>query len=325
MARLKKRKKQLPFLLTWKPAAILGAFIVLLGFIWVGVGKAQDATYKKLLGDERSEVNQNTIPPDVQAWLSQGGGVLGASTDPLVIKKLPKDIHVPMLMYHYVEYVQDKGDTIRQSLDTTPYTLEEEIKTLIAGHYTFMTNAEVAEVLDGKIPLPPNPIALTFDDGYRDFYTDAYPILQKYHVKATAYIISGFLGYPNNMDAWMVKQIADDGLVEIAAHTVDHPALKGIAPSTLVYEVNQSKKTLEALIGKPVVSFAYPYGSFDVAAIRTVSSAGFSSAVSTVPGIDQYQTNRFFFYRLRTGGLVGQGLLSWLDGVKDSQVSYLQK
>ena len=317
------KKKSLPFFSTWKSAAFGSACMMLLTFVWIGASRSQDQTYKKLLGDERIEVRQNTLPSDVRQWVNQGG-VLGTSTDTFTINPLPHDIHVPILMYHYVEYVKDKGDTIRQSLSLTPFTFEDEIITLMASHYTFMTNTEVADALSGKIPLPVKPIALTFDDGYRDFYTDVYPILKKYHIKATAYIITGFLGYPNNMFAWQVKEIADDGLVEIGAHTVDHTWLKGIAADTLSYEVRQSKKTLEDLIGKPVVSFAYPYGAFDVPAIRAVSSAGFTSAVSTMPGTDQMQIHRYFMNRLRPGGRTGDALLSWLDSVKDDQISYLQ-
>ncbi len=302
---------------SWKTTAVAGAVMVLLGFVWIGAGRRQEAVYRRLLGDERIEVQQNTVPADVRRWISQGE-VLG-------VQVLPKQIRVPILMYHYVEYVKDKGDTIRQSLSLTPYTFEEEVKTLLDAGYTFMTNAEVADALSGKITLPKKPVALTFDDGYRDFYTDVYPILKKYHAKATAYIISGFLGYPNNMYAWQVKRIADEGLVEIGAHTVNHAWLKGLPQKELVYEVDESKKTLEELIGKPVVSFAYPYGTFDVQAIETLAAAGFTSAVSTIPGADQYQTHRYFLYRLRPGGKTGEALLSWLDHVKDEQVSYMVK
>ncbi len=297
--------------------------MVFLGFVSIGAGHKQNIAYRKLLGDERIEVQQNTVPADVRQWMSEGG-VLGAnSKDTFVIKTLPKMIRVPILMYHYVEYVKDKGDTIRQSLSLSPYTFEEEVKTLADAGYTFMTNAELAEALNGKIPLPAKPIVLTFDDGYRDFYTDVYPILKKYHAKATAYIISGFLDYPNNMFAWQVSQIADEGLVEIGAHTVNHAWLKGRSQKELVYQVDQSKKTLEALIGKPVVSFAYPYGAFDVPAIQAIAAAGFTSAVSTIPGADQYQTHRYFLYRLRPGGRTGASLLSWLETVKDEQITFV--
>ena len=100
-------------------------------------------------------------------------------------------VKVPILLYHYVEYVKDKGDTIRQSLDIVPRVFEEQIQTLLSDSYTFITMDELADYLDGEQSLPPKPIIITFDDGYRDLRTDVLPILQKYHVKAVAYIVSG--------------------------------------------------------------------------------------------------------------------------------------
>lgn len=276
------------------------------------------------LSDERIEVKQNKIPPEVLSWARDQEAVLGVqypANRPL--RLLPKSVHVPILMYHYVEYVKDKGDTIRQSLDTTPYTLEQEILTLKDAGYTFMTNRELTDVLDGTAHLPNKPVVLTFDDGYRDFYTDAYPILKKYNVKATEYLIAGWTGYRNNMTEEQIKEIAGDGLVEFGAHTVDHAWLKGLPLKTLQYEVAESKNMLEDLLGKPVVSFAYPYGAFDLAAINAVAQAGFTSAVTTVPGIDQPQVHRYFLYRLRPGGRTGDALLSWLGSVKDEEISFV--
>lgn len=274
--------------------------------------------------DERISLKQNKIPPDVLKWASEQNQVLGVSwpsSKPLVI--LPKSVRVPILFYHYVEIVRDKGDTIRQSLDTAPYTLEQEIITLKNAGYTFMTMQEVADVLDGTRKLPEKPIVLTFDDGYRDFYTDAYPILKKYNVKATQFLVAGFTGKPNNMTERQIKEIAADGLIELGAHSVNHTWLKGLPLRALQYEVAQSKKETEELVGKPVVSFAYPYGAFDLPAIQAVSQAGFRTAVTTVPGVDQKQVARYFLYRLRPGGRTGQALLSWLSSVKDDQISLL--
>jgi len=222
-------------------------------------------------------------------------------------------IRVPILMYHYIEYVQDKGDTIRISLNITPYTLEQQIQTLIAAGYTFMTNSELDDVLDGLKPLPAKPILLTFDDGYRDFATDAYPILKKYNVKATEYVVPGFLDRPNYMFKSQLDEIANDGLVEIAAHTVDHVGLARQTLKVIADEVFRSKVLLEEEIHKPVVDFAYPYGSFDDQAIKVVKDAGFRSATSTLPGILQEQLNRYFMFRLRPGYRTGQTLLNWLN------------
>ena len=175
-----------------------------------------------LNGSEVKEEQQNIIPQDVQQALQTVVQKLSPPVASTSAIQLPVSVRVPILMYHYVEYVKDKGDKVRISLNTTPDTLEQEVKTLSEAGYTFMTNAELADVLDGKSKLPPKPILLTFDDGYRDFYTDAYPILKKYQVKATQYVISGFLNNKNHLTSSQLQEIAKDGLVEIGAHTVHH-------------------------------------------------------------------------------------------------------
>ncbi len=256
--------------------------------------------------NEIKELQQQTVPQDIK-----GASVATSSASESFFPQ--QTFRVPILMYHYVEYVKDKGDTIRISLNITPFTFEEEIKTLIGAGYTFMTNAELADVLDKKTTLPAKPILLTFDDGYRDFYTDVLPILKKYHVKATAYIIPGFLNKPNNLLDDQVKDIVQSGLVEIGAHTVHHVWLKGRSLKDVTDEVSLSKTMLEQQFHIAVVSFAYPYGAFDSQAVRVVKSVGFTSAVSTAPGIQESRANRFFLFRLRPGGRTGQALLDFLD------------
>lgn len=223
--------------------------------------------------------------------------------------KPQKSIKVPILLYHYVEYVKDPGDTIRKSLDILPTTFESEIKTLKDAGYNFITMADLANALDDRITLPSKVVILTFDDGYRDFHTDVFPILKRQQVKATVFIVPNFLNKPNNMDTWMIKEIAKSGLVEIGAHTMDHSYLKGLALKRVEYEVRESKKYLEKNFNIKVVSFAYPYGSFDNTTIDVVKKAGFRSAVTTISGIFAQDLNRFFLYRIRPGGRVGESLL----------------
>ncbi len=219
---------------------------------------------------------------------------------------------VPVLMYHYIEYVTDKGDTIRQSLNVSPSIFEQQLQTLKNAGYTFLTAKEMGDVLDGKSKLPQKPILLTFDDGHRDFYTDVLPLLQKYKVKATEYIIPGFTGGSDFMTQEQLQEVIRSGLVEIGAHTVHHIALKNKPFPLVVDEVFESKKMLEDLYHIHVVSFAYPSGFFDQQAIDIVKSAGFKTAMSTIPGEDINQTNRFFIYRLRPGYRSGETLLSYL-------------
>ena len=278
-------------------------FLTILGIFFVMLSGSLIATYvishqKRYDPALENKLEVKTIPSDVKKTLKYATP--------------SANFRVPVLMYHYVEYVQDKKDTIRQSLDTTPFTLENQIIALKNAGYTFMTASQLGKVLNGEMQMPKNPILLTFDDGHRDFYTDAFPILEKYNVPATEFIITGFLGGSDFMDPDQVAQIAKSGLIEIGAHTVDHISLKGKTPSVLQKEIEGSKITLQADYHVAVVSFAYPYGSFDQNAINAVKSAGFTTAVSTLPGIEVNQSDRYFIERIRPGGRIGSNLIDFL-------------
>lgn len=254
---------------------------------------------KPIIDTRRSEMVK--IPPDIKKKLSSQINV-------------SKNIRVPILMYHYVEYVQDKKDTIRQSLNINPDIFEQQVKTLLDAGYTFMTAKELGNVLDGKMELPDNPILLTFDDGHWDLDTSVLPILKKYKVKATAYIISGFIGNSDFLTQNQLQDVINSKLVEIGAHTIHHVSLKGKLFPIVKNEVEQSKETLEKNYHVKIVSFAYPNGSFDQQAADIVKKAGFTTSASTIPGINQNLENRFFLYRLRPGRRTGQELLEYLKG-----------
>ncbi len=241
-----------------------------------------------------------TLPPEFSRVLGEKSSNFGIS------------LRVPILMYHYIEYVQDKGDTIRQSLDITPFTFEEQIKTLKSAGYSFVTTSDIVQALNGQKSLPPKAIVLTFDDGYRDFYTDAFPIIKKYKIRVVAYIVPNFIDRPNYMFSDQLVEIKDSGLVEIAAHTMDHVWLKGISKEVAKEEIADSKKVLEEKLHITVNSFAYPYGAFDRQAMDLVKSAGFTNAASTVPGVAEDFDNIYFLYRLRPGARTGDTLLNFL-------------
>lgn len=247
-------------------------------------------------------------------------------TNRTMVKKLPPAIkkqlaiaspsatfRVPILLYHYVENIQNPNDKLRVELNVPPAVFEQQVVTLKNAGYTFMTAKELGEVLDGKMKMPEKPILLTFDDGHWDFATDVLPILEKYHVVATSYVITGFIGGSDFMTPEELQEVIDSGLVDVGAHTVDHISLANKPLETVQYQVDQSKKTLEQNYHLSVVSFAYPNGSFDQQAAQVVRDDGFSTAVSTVPGIEQNQANRFFMYRIRPGYRTGDTLLTWLS------------
>lgn len=224
--------------------------------------------------------------------------------------KPQKYVRIPILLYHYVEYVKDEGDTIRKSLNITPYTFEQEIKTLKDAGYKFITLADLANFLDNKSTLPAKPVILTFDDGYRDFYTDVFPILKKYQVKVTVYVVPNFLNKPNNLDTWQIKEMIVSNLVEVGSHTMNHAYLSDLPLARVKYEVEESKKYLEKSLRISVTTFAYPNGTFDNQVIDVVKKAGYRTAVTTINGIFAQDINRFFLYRIRPGARTGQSLLN---------------
>lgn len=243
------------------------------------------------------------LPPDVANVLGAGIGqhITGAIST-----------KVPILLYHYVEYVKDKNDTTRISLNILPNVLASQIETLKVDGYSFITPGDVINALDKGEKLPSKSIILTFDDGYMDFYTDVFPILKKEQVKAVAYIVPNFLNHPNYMFTFQLQEIAKSPYVEIGAHTMDHLSLAGMKKEKAQYEIAESRKVLQNMLKLPINSFAYPYGSFDQQAIKLVKEAGFTNAVSTVPGIQDTADNVNFLFRLRPGGRTGQALLSYL-------------
>ncbi len=137
-------------------------------------------------------------------------------------------------------------------------------------------------------PSETNLACVTFDDGYQDNYEVALPILERAGIKCTFFIVTDFLGkaFPTYagerklMTATQVRELSALGH-EIGAHTLSHPKLSRVALETARAEIEGSKCFLEDLLGKKVVSFAYPKGDFNNEVKAIVDSLGFGSAVTT--------------------------------------------
>ena len=218
-------------------------------------------------------------------------------------------------MYHYVEYVKDEGDYIRKSLDINPYMFEQQLKTLTENGYKTYFAKEITDIFDGRIPYSTKSAILTFDDGYEDFYTDAFPLLEKYKVKGTVYVITNFLGRKGFLTENQVKILSKSKYVEIGSHTLDHAYLKGMAKPAVREQVTESKLYLEKLIGQPIKTFAYPFGAFNEDDARLVKEASYSAAVSVIHGSEQSYSNIFFLNRIRAGflGSGGEYMLRQMD------------
>ncbi len=226
----------------------------------------------------------------------------------------PASIHLPIIMYHYVEYVKDPGDTIRKSLDIVPSAFEAQLKVISEGGYKTYFVKEIPDILLGKTKYDNQGVILSFDDGYEDFYTSVLPLLKKYNVKATLYIVLDFIGRKGFLNEKELNEIVSSGLVEIGSHTLNHRYLKLLPIDIQRKEIVESRQKLEELLKTQIVTFAYPYGAYDNNTVELVKEASYSAAVSTIKGEVQSENSLFLLYRIRAGGTVGDNMIKLIKG-----------
>ena len=138
--------------------------------------------------------------------------------------------------------------------------------------------------------------ALTFDDGYEDFYANAFPVLERYGYPATVFVVSGLAGTTNAWDenslgvrkrlmGWdRIKELAARKNVFFGSHTVTHPFLTKVGGKQAKEEISRSKREIEDRTGSPVETFCYPYGDCNEAVKEMVREAGYNTAVTTNRG-----------------------------------------
>ncbi|MHB8611828.1 MAG: polysaccharide deacetylase family protein [Candidatus Dormibacteraceae bacterium] len=213
-----------------------------------------------------------------------------------------RNITLPILMYHYIRTPPSmRSDWMGYKLSVSPADFTTQMDWLLQHGYHPIDFNDVRAYFAGGQPLPANPIVITFDDGYADLYTTAYPILAAHGFKAVAYIVSSFVGRPRYVSAQQVVQMDNNG-IEIASHTVCHANLARLSNASVLREVVDSKSWLEHLLGHPVVDFAYPSGMFNRQVVTDVMLAGYDTAVTTMSSVDHSAADRYVWPRVRVAG-----------------------
>lgn len=201
------------------------------------------------------------------------------------------NLKIPILMYHHIRDFNDSSNKIGTNLSVSPATLSEQLDSIKQKGYTTIT---FNDLTSGKIP--EKPIILTFDDGYLNFYQNAYPELKNRDMKAVSFIITGYIGGSDYMNERQIKEISDYG-IEIGSHTVSHPDLSTLSEKLARQQIFDSKKTLENILSKSIVSFCYPSGKYTSQTESLVEKAGYSFATTTKGGIttfgDFFALNRY--------------------------------
>lgn len=186
--------------------------------------------------------------------------------------------NIPILMYHSI----DNNDK-ETKLSASPRDFARQMKFLVDQHYNVVPLEKVIDYIRKKEPVPAKTTAITFDDGFYNNYKYAYPILKKYTIPATIFVIvnrvgtEGFLSWDN------IKEMSDSGIITIGSHTKSHIWLLHSADEFLKDELAGSKEVIESKIGKSVKLFCYPMGAFDQKSKAAVKDYGYLCAVTTNP------------------------------------------
>ncbi len=139
-------------------------------------------------------------------------------------------------------------------------------------------------------------VVLTFDDGYADTLTTAAPLIKRYGFAATCYVVSDAVGTYNRWDAGhlrekkrlMSREQLDQWLaagMEVGSHSLSHQRLHELSQDQARHEIEESRTALANMLGVPIRQFAYPFGHFNADIVELVRRAGYSSAVTVVPGV----------------------------------------
>lgn len=191
------------------------------------------------------------------------------------------NFRVPILTYHYIANNPNPKDRARDGLSVSPDKFEAQMQYLSQNGYTPVTLDTLYGIFNGQSPVSGKPVVLTFDDGYVDFYTNAFPILRRFGFHAVSFIPTGLMGGSYYMNWNQIKEIASTGLVTFEGHTVTHANLSSLNYEATLKQLIDSKNVLQANTGYPVNFVAYPNGSTNGSVQAAARQAGYAGGVGT--------------------------------------------
>ena len=207
-------------------------------------------------------------------------------------------LKVPVLMYHEI------GDVTASpsGLAVAPEAFADQLAYLHDSGFTAITAGALAKILAGGAgALPERPVVLTFDDGYRDFYSTALPLLKRYGHTATVFQTTGWVGTQLEARAMLnwrdLAEIAEAG-IEIGAHSHQHPELDRLSGDKLRDELDAPKRMLEDKLGVAVPGLAYPFGIWNAKARRAAREAGYAYAYAVSNAMTASRSDVFSLPRL---------------------------
>ncbi|MPM30047.1 hypothetical protein SDC9_76589 [bioreactor metagenome] len=182
---------------------------------------------------------------------------------------------VTILMYHNI--TDGKEDYMSVHKDK----FKEQMQFIKDNGYNVISLDELYSYYTEGTPISDKSIIITFDDGYWNNYMYAYPVLKEFGFKATLFMITSMIDQKLYLNKDRIREMDANGF-SIQSHTVNHLELNKMSYEEQLYELNQSKKTLEDLLGREVKYISFPYGQFNKETIMITRKLNYKLAMGTV-------------------------------------------
>lgn len=245
-------------------------------------------------------------------------------------------VRVPILMYHSISDSDESPTHPYYRTTTSPAVFARHMQFLHENNYLAVNPSDAVACIEASDLGAAQRVVITFDDGFQDFYTQAFPILSEYGFSATVYLPTAHIGAApltfkgKSCMTWSQARELRTAGIEFGSHTVTHPQLKSLDPEDVEYEVRASKDAIEQELGCSVTSFAYPYAfpetdrAFRDRLRENIERAGFENGVSTIVGTADQTGDKFFMKRLPVNscddvslfGAKLAGAYDWLHSVQ---------
>jgi peptidoglycan/xylan/chitin deacetylase (PgdA/CDA1 family) len=248
------------------------------------------------------------------AAVASAAGASGSCALGLPPRLPAREIVVPILMYHRINVVTPSTPAESRGLTVHPAVFARQMTWLKRQGYRTITQRELFEALMCGRSLGPKPIVITFDDGYRDVFFKASPVLDRLGMRATAYVVSGRIsGSDPSFLTWPLLHALERRGIEIGSHTMAHLDMTSLSDARMLEDLTRSRRVLERELGHPVPWLAYPFGAYNARVERLARRAGYLLAVTTRPGAVQSARRPFALPRLRVLDSTGvRGLAAML-------------
>lgn len=261
---------------------IMGILIGVISIQTISISHKIEEKTKTIESQEIGEKIQKSEKELIEETTKEKINFLENVKDP-VYKKNEKNIKIPIIIYHAFETPEPSNDTYQ--LFSTQARFEENVTTLLNDGYTFITLEDLYKYNKGEVALPEKVCIITMDDGWLGCYTEAYPVLQKYHVPATIFIVSNLIEAGGYFSWEQAKEMYDSGLVKLHIHGKSHIEYSSVSKEKLVSDFTTAHEELEEKMGEKIQKImAYPSGKCSENSKKWLKEAGFEIQVLTKYG-----------------------------------------